>query len=231
VRLECTPTEFIVRIKDNGIGISSEMLTKIFSIFAQVAHPLERSQGGLGIGLFLVEGLVRMHGGRVEAFSEGPNLGSEFVVHLPRPPETLAQPKIPEGDIVHENNEKPKSRRVLVVDDNIDAALTVAEILGILGNEVTVSHDGLVAVAVAAEMKPDVILLDIGLPGIDGYEAARRIRAQENARHIRLIAITGWGQEKDRQRASEAGFDDHWVKPVSLDQLRKISSQSMSDRD
>ncbi|OGB20665.1 MAG: hypothetical protein A3I66_23825 [Burkholderiales bacterium RIFCSPLOWO2_02_FULL_57_36] len=224
VVLECMPEEFVVRIKDNGVGISPEMLTVIFSIFAQISHPLEHSQGGLGIGLSLVEGLVRMHGGRVEAFSAGPDQGSEFVVHLPRTLEESAQPDVAESDASLGTEAMPKSRRILVVDDNTDAAATVAEILDMLGNDVAVVHDGLAAVAAAADMQPDVVLLDIGLPGIDGYEAARRIRAQDSARHVTLIAITGWGQEKDKRRASEAGFDDHWVKPVSLDQLRKISS-------
>lgn len=226
VVLECLPAEFMVRIRDDGIGISSEMLTKVFSIFAQVAHPLERSQGGLGIGLSLVDGLVKMHGGRVEAFSAGPNRGSEFVVHLPKPSAENMQLKSPGGEASREDEERAGSRRILVVDDNVDAATTVADILGMLGNEVKVVHDGLAAVTAVAQMKPEVVLLDIGLPGIDGYEAARRIRAQENSQPVILIAVTGWGQDKDKQRAYEAGFDHHWVKPIDLDQLKTISVMS-----
>ncbi len=222
VMLECRPTEFVVRVKDDGIGISSEMLTRIFSIFAQVAHPLERSQGGLGIGLSLVDGLVKMHGGRVEAFSGGPNQGSEFVVHLPKPLEENMQPKNSASDASGKDAGKSGSHRILVVDDNVDAATTVADILGILGNQVSVVHDGFAAVASVAQLKPEVVLLDIGLPGIDGYEAARRIRAQESGRQVMLIAVTGWGQDTDKRRAHDAGFDHHWVKPIDLEQLKKI---------
>jgi PAS domain S-box-containing protein len=224
VALECRPTEFIVRVADNGVGIAPDMLTKVFSIFAQVAHPLERSQGGLGIGLSLVDGLVRLHGGRVGAFSAGPDKGSEFVVHLPRTAEENLRSM---HDVVNQpsgsSGEKARPYRILVVDDNVDAAVTVADILGMLGQEVAVVHDGVAAVAAAIEKKPDVVLLDIGLPGIDGYEAARRIRALENGADIVLIAITGWGQDADKQRAREAGFDQHWVKPVGLEQLRRIA--------
>ena len=227
VALECLPAEFIVRVRDTGIGIEPAMLKNVFKMFTQVTHPIERSQGGLGIGLSLVDGLARMHGGSVEAFSKGAGHGSEFVVHLPRAreehvpsrpaPASPSQPQ-PPGDA------PVQARRILVVDDSMDAATTVAEILRMLGNEVTVVHDGPGAVTTAASMRPDVIILDIGLPGIDGYEAARRIRAQERE-HQRtiLIALTGWGQEHDRQRAYAAGFDQHWVKPVDVEQLKKIA--------
>jgi PAS domain S-box-containing protein len=220
VLLEYTSAGYVVRVKDSGIGIPAGMQRNIFSLFAQVTHPLERSQGGLGIGLSLVEGLVKMHGGRVEVFSKGPEQGSEFVVHLPRSLEDIAH--VSTDRFPDPEEEKPAARSILVVDDNVDGANTVAEILKMLGHEVAVVHDGLAAVATASEMKPDIVLLDIGLPGIDGYEAARRIRAREDTRRTVLVALTGWGQEKDKQRAIEAGFDEHLVKPVGLDRLMEI---------
>lgn len=218
VAMELGPDEYVVRVRDNGVGIAAPMLKDIFTVFTQVTHPVERSQGGLGIGLSLVEGLVHLHGGRVEAYSAGTGQGSEFTVRLPRGAEVAVAP-VPEAAVPSALAARPL--RILVVDDNVDAADTVAELLGMLGNEVRVVHDGLSAVSMAAVMMPDVVLLDIGLPGIDGYEAARRIRAGGGV-EMRLIALTGWGQDKDRQRAGEAGFDEHWVKPVSLDKLRGL---------
>jgi PAS domain S-box-containing protein len=222
VFLECSPDEYVVRIRDNGIGIAPDMRKNIFKIFTQVKHPIQRSQGGLGIGLSLVEGLVNMHGGRIEAVSAGENRGSEFVVHLPRPENQVsvedASSKLASGNL----HEAPEKRRVLVVDDNIDAATAAADIISIFGHEVKMAHDGLSAVAVAREMKPDIILLDIGLPGIDGYEVARRIRALPDIRRTTLIAVTGWGQEQDKQHAYQAGFDHHFTKPIKLHQLTEI---------
>ena len=209
----------MVRVRDNGVGIAAPMLKDIFTVFTQVTHPVERSQGGLGIGLSLVEGLVHLHGGQVQAYSAGTGHGSEFTVYLPRT--ALAAVSAPLPQPAAASQDAPHARRILVVDDNVDAAQTVAELLTLLGNEVQVVHDGLSAVSAAAGMKPDTVLLDIGLPGIDGYEAARRIRAAAGA-GIRLIALTGWGQDKDRQQASAAGFDAHWVKPVSLDKLKSL---------
>ena len=223
VELTATPAEYVVQVRDNGVGISPQMLKDIFTVFTQVTHPVERSQGGLGIGLSLVEGLVQLHGGRVRADSAGSGQGSEFTVYLPRaaagaefaPALTLvAQP-------ASGNDATPQRRQILVVDDNVDAAHTVAELLTLLGNEVHVVHDGLSAVSAATELLPDTVLLDIGLPGIDGYEAARRIRAAAGP-GLRLIALTGWGQDRDREQASAAGFDEHWVKPVSLEKLKSL---------
>ena len=221
IAMELAETEYLVRVSDNGVGIAAPMLKDIFTLFTQVTHPVERSQGGLGIGLSLVEGLVHLHGGRVEAYSAGSGQGSEFTVRLPRE----ATPASASDVVAAHTAEKPaapQARRILVVDDNVDAANTVAELLALLGHEVQVVHDGLSAVVAAAEMMPDLVLLDIGLPGIDGYEAARRIRAAAGSA-IRLIALTGWGQEKDREQAKDAGFDEHWVKPVSLDKLRGLA--------
>jgi PAS domain S-box-containing protein len=227
VSLDSTADEYTVRVKDTGVGIPRAMLTNVFKIFTQVSHPLERSQGGLGIGLSLVEGLVTLHGGRVEAFSEGEGKGSEFVVHLPRLREEAGRMEAEAKAAAAQHSEQATGRRILVVDDNVDAALTVAEILRMLGCNVQVVHDGLAAVQAVAEIRPDIVLLDIGLPGIDGYEAARRIRLQEaGSSPARLIALTGWGQEADKQRAYQAGFDQHWVKPVGLDELKKIAGST-----
>jgi PAS domain S-box-containing protein len=220
VGMTATAAEYVVRIRDNGVGIAAPMLKDIFTVFTQVTHPVERSQGGLGIGLSLVEGLVHLHGGRVEAYSAGAGHGSEFTVYLPRATAAAsAPPALPQTAIAMTG--APQAQRILVVDDNVDAASTVAELLVMLGNDVQVVHDGLAAVSAAAGMRPDIVLLDIGLPGIDGYEAARRIRAAAGS-GIRLIALTGWGQDKDREQARAAGFDDHWVKPVALDKLRSL---------
>jgi len=222
VRLECAAAEYIVSIRDNGIGIDAEALPRIFAMFSQVRHPLQRAHDGLGIGLSLVERLVRMHGGSIRASSEGIGKGSEFVVRLPR--DTGAAP---DADALQRatqpNEEWWRAQRILVVDDNDDAANTIAEVLRMLGSEVETAHDGLAAVEAVKTGRPDIVLLDIGLPGIDGYEAARRIRAGESGRRVLLIALTGWGQERDRQSALQAGFDLHWVKPVSLEQLQSLA--------
>jgi PAS domain S-box-containing protein len=225
VSLDAAPEAYMVRIKDNGIGIAPDMQKRIFSMFAQVSHPLERNQGGLGIGLSLVRGLVKMHGGRVEARSAGLGKGSEFMVSLPH--EQNVQASAPAPAPGRADDASPlmgrAARRILVVDDNIDAATTLAEILRMLGNEVSVVHDGLSAVSAASVMRPDVVLLDIGLPGIDGYEAARRIRGTPAGRSVILIALTGWGQPQDVAQARAAGFDRHWVKPVTLAKLKELS--------
>ncbi len=222
VRLECLADECVVSVRDNGIGIAPESLPHIFRMFAQVQHPLQRAQGGLGIGLSLVERLVAMHGGSVQASSAGIGQGSEFVVRLPReqaPPAVLPLPAAArEAD-----QDWWSTQRILVVDDNQDAAATIADVLRMLGAEVHAVHDGLAAVEAALALQPGIVLLDIGLPGIDGHEAARRIRAAERERRIVLIALTGWGQQQDRQSAFDAGFDRHWVKPVSLEQLRSLA--------
>src|SRR3569623_85887 len=221
VVLDSRPEDFVVRIRDTGIGISQAMLEKVFTIFMQARHPLERSQGGLGIGLSLVKGLVDLHGGTVEAFSKGPGQGSEFVVRLPR--EYTDIDELSAG-AAPENRRLPpqKAKRILVVDDNIDAANTVSELLNLLGHETRIVHDGPSAGEAALDMRPDIVLLDIGLPGLNGYQVAQTIRAQESLRGIILVALTGWGQENDKRRAFEVGFDHHWVKPVGLEQLKRI---------
>lgn len=219
---ECHEDAFVVRVKDNGIGIQADMLKNIFSMFAQQRSPSDYSQGGLGVGLSLVEGIVALHGGRVEAHSNGAGQGSEFVVSLPRTTEVTNS--APQADV--KANSATLSR-VLVVDDNVDAASTAAELLRLLGHEVGVAHDGREALEKAAQLRPDTVLLDIGLPDIDGYEVARQLRTSIRDGALpamRLIALTGWGQDKDKRLSAEAGFDLHWVKPVGVEQLRQIGT-------
>lgn len=225
------PTRLVVKVRDNGIGIPPDMLHTIFTVFVQGSHSARISQGGLGIGLSLVEGLVGLHGGDVEAYSAGLEQGSEFTVFLPDGLEPHVHGTPPSAHAIESAAMAGHGGvgRILVVDDNADAANTVAEVLRMLGNEVRVAHDGLSGVAAAADFSPDIALLDIGLPGIDGYEVARRIRVQAGSRPVLLIALTGWGQEKDRQSAAEAGFHHHWVKPVALDKLKGIGTLLAKD--
>ncbi len=218
LKAEVRGREVEVRIADAGVGIPQEMLPKIFEMFSQVDRSLEKSQGGLGIGLTLVKRLTEMHGGSVEASSSGPGMGSEFVVRLPV---DLSEPQ---RQPIESNGPPPPRarRRILIADDNLDAAESLMELLQILGNDVRVANDGMEAVHAAGELKPDVILLDIGMPNLNGYEACRRIREQTWSEKTVLIALTGWGQDEDRRRSSEAGFDHHLVKPVDLTALQKL---------
>ncbi len=209
-----------VRVRDNGVGISEEMLPRIFEMFTQVDRSLERAQGGLGIGLTLVKRLVEMHGGTVEARSKGPAQGSEFVVRLPVAAEGKATEKHAAGGV--ENDVPRPKRRILVVDDNRDSVDSLALMLRMTGNEVRTAHDGVEAVDAAATFNPEIILLDIGLPRLNGFDAARRIREQVGSKNIVIVALTGWGQEEDRRRSQEAGFDHHMVKPVDPQSLMKL---------
>jgi signal transduction histidine kinase/CheY-like chemotaxis protein len=201
-----------IRVSDSGIGIAAEHLAGIFEMFTQVESSLERSRSGLGIGLTLVKTLVEMHGGTVEAHSDGPGRGSEFVVRLPvlvNVPEPLSPPVPQQLDAV-----PVVRRRVLIVDDNKDAAEWLATLLSLSGHETHVALDGDQAVKAAQRLLPDAVLLDIGLPRVDGYEVCRRIRQQPWGRALMIVALTGWGQEEDRQKSREAGFNTHLVKPV-----------------
>jgi PAS domain S-box-containing protein len=215
----------LIRVKDAGIGIPREMLPHIFEMFRQVDRTLERSQGGLGIGLTLVQRLVALHGGVVSAHSEGPGKGSEFTIRLPVAGEAGGQgPQgVADGD---EQAVAPAGCRILVVDDNRDAADTLAMLLRMMGHEVHTAHDGLEAVGSASVFQPDVVLLDIGLPKLNGYEVARRLREQPGGGEVILIALTGWGQEEDRRRSREVGFDHHLTKPVELDELQRLLAQT-----
>jgi PAS domain S-box-containing protein len=207
----------VVSVRDNGIGIPVHLLPTVFEMFTQVDRSLERSQGGLGVGLSLVKGLVEMHGGSVEARSDGPGTGSEFVVRLPL---ILA---IEEAQPENAPPGKPLvPRRILVVDDNRDAANSLAMILRIMGHEVQTVHDGIAAIETAAATQPAVILLDIGMPRLNGYDVACEIRRQEWGKGVVLVALTGWGQEDDRRRSLEAGFNFHLVKPIEIAALEKL---------
>jgi CheY-like chemotaxis protein len=202
-----------VRFVDNGIGIASEMLPKVFEIFTQGDQSLERSQGGLGIGLTLVKRLVELHGGSITASSDGPGLGSRFVVRLPAGVEASADApsNAPNGDA------RPvSSRRILVVDDNRDSARSLAMLLEITGNQTQTAHDGIEALSVAERFRPNVVLLDIGLPKMSGYEVCRALRESAWGKEAIIIALTGWGQDEFRTQSKEAGFDGHLVKPVEL---------------
>ena len=206
----------VLRVQDTGIGIAPELLPRIFELFTQAERSLDRSQGGLGIGLCLVQRLVELHGGTVAVHSVLGS-GSEFAIRLP----VVANwaPVVPDAPVVAQAR---TSCRVLVVDDNIDAAQTLADLLTLTGHEARLAHDGLAAVAAAVAWCPDVVLLDIGLPGLNGFEVAKRIRREAAQPAMVLVALTGYGQASDRQRAREAGFDHHLVKPADFDEVEKI---------
>jgi two-component system CheB/CheR fusion protein len=208
-----------VAVRDDGIGLAPEQIGRVFDMFSQVTTALDRSEGGLGIGLALVRGLVELHGGRVEARSDGPGRGSEFLVVLPLPAVREDPPRPAENPLPVAAE---RLRRVLVADDNRDAAESLRLLLGLAGHEVRVAHDGPTALEIAAEFRPDTVLLDIGMPGLNGYEVATRLRALEWGGAPVLVAITGWGQEQDRRLALEAGFDHHLTKPIDPDRIEAL---------
>jgi PAS domain S-box-containing protein len=214
--------EVVIRVRDTGIGIPGEMLPRIFDMFTQVDRFSGRSQGGLGIGLTVVRSLIQMHGGTTQAHSNGPGQGSTFTVRLPLAAEPGQVPRgeRPPGDGRPLGTLPPC--RVLIVDDNRDAADSLGLLMTLLGCDVRVEYDGPAALAALAEYQPAVVLLDIGMPGMDGYEVARRVRQQPALQAVTLIALTGWGQEEDRRRCRQAGFDHHLVKPVDLDTLQAL---------
>jgi signal transduction histidine kinase len=204
--------EVVVRVADDGIGMPADLVPRVFDLFTQAERSLDRSQGGLGLGLTLIKRLVEMHGGTVEAHSEGPGKGSEFVVRLPAFEGVVPGEPGPAGDTPSPPPAPP--RRVLVVDDNADAAETLAWLLRAAGHDVLTAYDGRAAVDTAPAFRPEVVLLDIGLPGIDGYEVAARLRRRPELREALLVAVTGYGQDEDRRRSREAGFDEHLTKPI-----------------
>jgi signal transduction histidine kinase len=212
-------SDVVVAVKDAGIGIPAGNLRSIFEMFSQVEGALSRSRGGLGIGLCLVKQLVEMHGGTIEARSDGPGKGSQFVVRLPIVVEQSCLRKTGDDD---GNAVLRSDLRILVVDDNQDGASTLAMLLKMMGNDVRTVHDGEEAVRAAGEFHPQVVLLDIGLPKLNGYEAARAIREAAWGKNMILIAVTGWGQKEDKRRSEEAGFDRHMVKPVDPQALMKL---------
>ena len=215
-------SEVLVTVKDNGWGIPADKLGKIFDMFMQVDRSSERSQSGLGIGLTLVKRLTEMHGGSIEAKSAGEGQGSEFVVRLP----ILGKPTevgTPQPDTV---SQSPQVRRILIVDDNKDSADSLAMLLEITGNQTYQAHDGVEAIEAIEKYRPEVVLLDIGLPKLNGHEVCRRVRERSWGKEIVIIALTGWGQEEDRRKSENAGFDGHLVKPVDYDKLLKLLSKS-----
>ena len=219
--------EAVIVVRDTGIGIPADMLVKIFDMFVQIDTSLERSRQGLGIGLTLVKRLVELHGGRVEARSEGRGKGSEFTVRLP----AFADQRLATGDAapVGVGSERRKSDlvrfRILIVDDHHDAGDSLATLLRLLGHEVRVSYDGAAALEVARSFVPQVGLLDIGMPGMDGIELARRLRGERSLERLLLVALTGYGRDEDRQRSGEAGFNAHLVKPVDVAALNTLLAQ------
>ena len=212
-------SDVVVAVKDTGIGIAADQLSGIFEMFSQVDRSLERSQGGLGIGLTLVKRLVELHGGRIEARSEGLGKGTEFVVRLPV---VVGESGLKTRTEEDEAAAPKSSLRILIVDDNRDGADSLVMLLRIMGNDTRTAYDGQQGVDVAGEFRPDVMLLDIGLPKLNGYEACRRIREQPWGKGVVLIAVMGWGQEDDLRRSHEAGFDHHMVKPVDPQDLMKL---------
>jgi signal transduction histidine kinase/CheY-like chemotaxis protein len=211
--------EAVIRVRDSGIGIAPELLPRIFDLFIQADRSLARTQGGLGLGLTLVRRLVQMHGGSVTATSPGVGQGSEFMVRLP----ALAE-GVPEESAGAEEPVRAAEvrRRVLVVDDNVDAAESTAVLLRFSGHEIAVAHDGHAALQAVRDFRPEIVLLDIGLPGMSGYDVARALRALPECRGMVLAAVTGYGQEEDRRRSREAGFDYHLTKPLAPSALAEV---------
>jgi CheY-like chemotaxis protein/anti-sigma regulatory factor (Ser/Thr protein kinase) len=213
--------EMVVTVKDNGAGIPQDKLDSIFDMFMQVDGTSDRAQGGLGIGLTLVKRLAQMHGGSIEARSDGEGQGSEFVVRLP----VLSKRAAAKPEPGTTTGGSPE-RRILIVDDNVDSAESLAMLLEITGNKTFVAHDGAEALDAIEKHRPEVVLLDIGLPKLDGHEVCRHVREQPWGREIVMIALTGWGQEDDRRKSKAAGFDGHLVKPVDYDTLLELLSSS-----
>jgi CheY-like chemotaxis protein len=207
----------VIRVKDTGIGIPADKLSEVFDLFVQVDRFSERAQGGLGIGLTLVKRLVEMHGGTVEARSEGPGKGSEFTIRLPL---ADVQKRRDQEDVPHST--VSASRRILVVDDNMDAAESLALVLRLLGHEVRTAHNGKAAIEQAAVFMPEVVLLDIDMPGMNGYETGRRVRVLQGLANVMLVALTGWGHEEDHQRSRHTGFYGHLVKPLNPADLQAL---------
>jgi CheY-like chemotaxis protein len=218
VQARCEGKEVVVTVRDSGVGIPQEMLGRVFEIFAQVDGLHGRAGGGLGIGLTLVRSLVAMHGGSIAAVSEGRDKGSEFIVRLPLSVATEARTPLPR----HAPAGAAAAHRVLVVDDNVDAADSLGMVLELLGAEVRVVNSGPDALAVMASYAPTAVVLDIGMPVMDGYEVARRIRGDRRYDDVTLIAMTGWGQDDDRRRTRAEGFDHHLIKPPDIVALQAV---------
>jgi len=227
LNVEQAGDKVVVRIKDTGIGLAPDNLPHLFELFYQVDRSFTRAEGGLGLGLTLVHRLVEMHGGRVDVRSDGVNRGSEFIVHLP----VVDQPIIERPETVHGNGASPlgPSRRILVADDFPQSAEILARLLRQDGHEVQIAQDGIEAVETAAEFRPDVAVLDLAMPKLNGYEAARLIREQPWGKRVYLIALSGWGHHMDRQRSKEAGFDEHLTKPAKYETLAEVLDRLSAD--
>jgi CheY-like chemotaxis protein len=210
VSVEVAGQQAVLRVRDDGIGIAPENLSRVFEMFAQIETSLERSRDGLGIGLTLVKTLVEMHGWTIDVHSGGLGQGSEFVMRMPIVADTSAS-RSPSTATEARSGE---TRRVLIVDDNEDSAESLAMLLELEGHETHKAYDGIAALAAAERLRPDLVLLDIGLPGLNGYEVCSRLRREPWGKDMKLVALTGWGQDEDRQRSRDAGFDVHLVKPV-----------------
>ena len=215
----CEVGDVVIRVADSGIGISAAALPRVFNMFSQVHSTTDRSEGGLGIGLALAQGLIELHGGTIEANSAGLGCGSEFTVRMPR---RAVVELVQNTSNAAPTTRETRRRRILIADDNRDSAETLAALLRMEGHEVTSVHDGPVALSVFGELKPDVALLDIGMPGLTGYEVARKMRQSAPRAPLTLIAITGWGQDIDKERAFAAGFDHHLTKPVDPQRLVEL---------
>ncbi len=220
--VDVSEAEVTLRVSDNGSGIDADLLPHIFDLFTQGVRTPDRAQGGLGLGLALVKSMVALHGGRVDAHSDGPGKGSVFSLHLPLlrdiAPEAAPQPAA-------DTPAMPHAMALILVDDNVDAAESLAALLSVEGHQVKVMEDARTALSYAAEHPPHVFILDIGLPDMDGYELARQLRARPEHANAMLIALTGYGQAHDRVLAKAAGFDHHFVKPVDWRDLARVLSQ------
>jgi PAS domain S-box-containing protein len=217
--------ELVLRVRDTGIGIAPDVLPHIFELFTQAPRSLDRSQGGLGVGLSVARKLVELHEGIIEAHSEGLGKGSEFIIRLPNPSTT---PTLPQILAEQEKKDSGSGWRVLVVDDNVDSADSIAMLLQVFGHEVRVAYSGQAALEVAGQYEPHIVLLDIGLPEMDGYEVARRFRQHGQLEDVKLIAVTGYGRDSDRLQTREAGFDYHLVKPVDSQKLEDVLAMLMT---
>jgi len=211
----------VVWVRDSGVGIPPQMLSRVFDMFTQVDHLHTQIGGGLGIGLTLVRRLVEMHGGAVEAHSDGPGMGSEFRVRLPLAPDAAPAEDRP-ADTAAGSQAPARRLRIVVADDNVDAASSLSMMLGLMGHETRTAHDGRTALGIAREFRPEVMILDIAMPGMGGHELARCIRKEDWGAGVLLIAASGWGQAGDRQRSIDAGFDHHLVKPIDIDALEAL---------
>ena len=218
--------EVAISVKDRGVGIPAEKLPEMFELFAQGDRSLARSEGGLGVGLTIVKKLVEMHGGTIVARSDGPGKGSEFIIRLP----AALKPSGTRPSAMSSEAKIGKKTRILVVDDNVDTARGMTRLLTIIGHEVATAHSGPEAIEVARRHRPEFILLDIGLPGMSGYDVASKLRQEECCKDAVIVAISGYGQEEDRRRSRDAGFDFHLVKPLDHEALLTLLSNGSNGR-